>query len=196
MTRTVKELCRSDVLVNNAAFQVHASQFEDLTARHFDETLTSQYTYFFMAQAAVKHMVPESAIVTAGSVTGPLGSPGLLDYSMTKGGINAFTKSLASHFVPPVIRVNAVAPGSAWRPLNPSDKQALHVSEFGAGTPTSRPVQPDQAVDTPLSQPSSCDAQERAARTPRLSYGQNRCRRGGIEERKVLRLRVGVALAL
>ena len=192
------------VLVNNAAFQVHASQFEDLTARHFDETLTGLYTYFFMAQAAVKHMVPESAIVTAGSVTGP----GLLDYSMTKGGIHAFTRSLAS----PVIRVNAVAPGSAWRPLNPSDKQVLRVSEFGAGTPISRPAQPDQAVDA-LSKPSPCDAQERAARTPRLSYGQTRClmprrgapiqipalvrrRRGGTEERKVLRLRAGVALAL
>src|SRR5687767_9515849 len=101
VTRTVKELGQLDVLVNNAAFQVHSSQFEDLTAKHFDETLkTNLYGYFFMAQAAVKHMKPGSAIINTGSVTGLLGSEKLLDYSLTKGGIHAFTRSLASHLVP------------------------------------------------------------------------------------------------
>ena len=100
------------MLVNNAAFQVHTSRFEDLTAKHFDETLkTNLYGYFFMAQAAVKRMKPGSAIINTGSVTGLLGSEALLDYSMTKGGIHAFTRSLASHLVPRGIRVNAVAPG-------------------------------------------------------------------------------------
>ena len=85
------------MLVNNAAFQVHTSRFEDLTAKHFDETLkTNLYGYFYMAQAAVKQMKPGSAIVNTGSVTGLLGNEALLDYSMTKGGIHAFT-TVAGH---------------------------------------------------------------------------------------------------
>jgi len=145
VARTVKEFGRLDVLVNNAAFQVHVSQFEDLTAKHFDETLkTNLYGYFFMAQAAVKKMKRGSAIINTGSVTGLLGSESLLDYSMTKGGIHAFTRSLASHLVPRGIRVNAVAPGPVWTPLNPSDKKAGDVSKFGADTPMKRPAQPEE----------------------------------------------------
>jgi NAD(P)-dependent dehydrogenase (short-subunit alcohol dehydrogenase family) len=145
VTRTVKELGGLDVLVNNAAFQVHASRFEDLTAAHFDETLkTNLYGYFYMAQAAVKQMKPGSAIVNTGSVTGLMGNESLLDYSMTKGGIHSFTRSLATHLVPRGIRVNAVAPGPVWTPLNPSDKQAKDVRKFGADTPMKRPAQPEE----------------------------------------------------
>ncbi len=113
VARTVKAFGRLDVLVNNAAFQVHTSRVEDLTAEHFDETLkTNLYGYFFMAQAAVKEMEPGSAIINTGSVTGLLGNESLLDYSMTKGGIHAFTRSLATHLVPRGIRVNAVCAGA------------------------------------------------------------------------------------
>lgn len=133
-----------DVLVNNAAFQIHAA-FEDLTEEHFDETLkTNLYGYFFMAQAAAAEMKPGSAIVNTGSVTGIQGSKDLLDYSMTKGGIHAFTRALSTHLVPKGIRVNAVAPGPVWTPLNPSEKEAEDVSKFGADTPMKRPAQPEE----------------------------------------------------
>jgi len=145
VARTVKELGRLDVLVNNAAFQVHTSRFEDLTPRHFDETVqTNLYGYFFMSQAAIKEMRPGSAIINTGSVTGLLGNENLIDYSMTKGGIHAFTRSLATHLVPRGIRVNAVAPGPVWTPLNPSDKSAQDVTCFGADTPMKRPAQPEE----------------------------------------------------
>jgi NAD(P)-dependent dehydrogenase (short-subunit alcohol dehydrogenase family) len=145
VARTVKELGGLDVLVNNAAFQLHVSRFEDLAEEQFDRTLkTNLYGYFHMAQAAVPHLKPGSAIVNNGSVTGLQGSKFLLDYSMTKGGIHAFTRSLAGHLVPRGIRVNAVAPGPVWTPLNPADKKAGDVSKFGADVPMKRPAQPEE----------------------------------------------------
>jgi NAD(P)-dependent dehydrogenase (short-subunit alcohol dehydrogenase family) len=145
VARTMKELGRLDVLVNNAAFQEHVTAFEDLTDEHFDRTLkTNLYGYFYMAKAAVPHMKPGSSIVMTGSVTGLLGNSRLLDYSMTKGGIHAFVRSLATHLVDRGIRVNAVAPGPVWTPLNPADRNAEGVSKFGEQTPMKRPAQPEE----------------------------------------------------
>ncbi|MBN9076496.1 MAG: short-chain dehydrogenase [Rhizobiales bacterium 65-79] len=141
----IQEFGGLNVLVNNAAFQVHSERLEDLTEEHFDLTVkTNLYGYFHMAKAAVPRMQEGDAIVNTGSVTGIKGSKALLDYSLTKGGIHAFTKALASNLVSRGIRVNAVAPGPVWTPLNPSDKEAEDVSKFGADVPMQRPAQPEE----------------------------------------------------
>jgi NAD(P)-dependent dehydrogenase (short-subunit alcohol dehydrogenase family) len=142
---TLKEFGRLDILVNNAAFQEHAQEITDLTDEHFDRTIkTNLYGYFYMARAAVPHMKPGSSILNTGSVTGIQGSKNLLDYSMTKGGIQAFTRSLSSSLIPKGIRVNCVAPGPVWTPLNPADRDAESVAKFGTQSAMKRAAQPEE----------------------------------------------------
>jgi NAD(P)-dependent dehydrogenase (short-subunit alcohol dehydrogenase family) len=144
---TVHEFGRLDILVNNAAFQEHASSLEDISEEQLDRTFkTNIYGYFHMARAALPHLKEGSVILNTGSVTGIEGSKSLLDYSATKGAIHAFTKSLAQSLVEKGIRVNCVAPGPVWTPLNPADQEAEKVSKFGADVPMKRPAQPEEVA--------------------------------------------------
>ncbi|MET0645447.1 MAG: SDR family oxidoreductase [Pyrinomonadaceae bacterium] len=143
--RTVEEFGKLDILVNNAAFQQHQETIEDVSDEQFDRTFkTNIYGYFYMAKAALRHMTEGAVVINTGSITGLEGSKELLDYSATKGAIHAFTKSLAQNLVERRIRVNCVAPGPVWTPLNPADKEAKEVAKFGADTPFKRPAQPEE----------------------------------------------------
>ena len=143
--QTLEAFGQLDILVNNAAFQEHVERLEDLTEEHFDLTIrTNLYGYFHMAKVAVPHMKSGSSIVMTGSITGIRGSKELLDYSMTKGGIHAFTRALSSHLLERGIRVNAISPGPVWTPLNPADRSGKDVAEFGSQTGMRRPAQPEE----------------------------------------------------
>jgi NAD(P)-dependent dehydrogenase (short-subunit alcohol dehydrogenase family) len=145
--RAVGEFGRLDVLVNNAAFQQHQESLEEITDEQWDRTFrTNIYGYFYMARAALAHFKPGSSIINCGSITGIQGNKELLDYSSTKGAIHAFTKSLAQNLVERGVRVNCVAPGPVWTPLNVADKEAGEVAEHGADTPMKRPAQPEEVA--------------------------------------------------
>jgi len=143
--QTVRKFGKLDVLVNNAAFQEHAQSLQDITDQRFDETMrTNVYGYFHMTRAALPHLQRGASIINTGSVTGLEGSAHLLDYSTTKGAIHAFTKALAHNLIDKGIRVNAVAPGPVWTPLNPADKPADEVATFGQKTDMKRAAQPEE----------------------------------------------------
>ena len=143
--QAAKEFGHLDVLVNNAAFQQHQESIEELSNEQFEKTFrTNIFGYFYMAKAAIKHLPKGGTIVNTGSITGLEGTGQLLDYSATKGAIHAFTKSLAQQLVQKGIRVNCVAPGPVWTPLNVADKPPEKVSEHGSDTPMKRPAQPEE----------------------------------------------------
>ena len=142
---TVAQLGGLDILVNNAAYQEHQLSLLDITDEQLERTFrTNIFGYFYMARAALERLGAGGVIINTGSVTGVDGSGELLDYASTKGAIHAFSKSLAQNVLDQGIRVNCVAPGPVWTPLNPADVDADEASEFGADVPMKRPAQPEE----------------------------------------------------
>ena len=146
--QTIGELGRLDILVNNAGEQHYDKDIGEITEQQLRRTFqTNIFGMFYLTQAAAPHLKKGSAIINCTSETMYAGSPGLLDYSATKGAITAFTRSLALNLVDKGIRVNAVAPGPIWTPLNPSGGQPPDkIPEFGKDTPMGRPGQPNEVA--------------------------------------------------
>ena len=147
--RTVRELGRLDILVSNAAWQNRKESLEDVSEEEWRRTFrTNIDAYFHLSKAAIRHMKPGSAIIATSSETGLMGAKELPDYSATKGAVNAFTKTLAQELLPKGIRVNAVAPGPVWTPLNPADQGTTpeKVEQFGAKQPIQRAAQPEEVA--------------------------------------------------
>ena len=143
--RTARELGGLHILVNNAAHQHHQKSLADIDDAQLERTFrTNIFGYFYMARAALEHLPRGGSIINTGSITGLEGSAELLDYAATKGAIHAFTKSLAQNLVERGIRVNCVAPGPVWTPLNVADKEPKEAARHGADTPMKRPAQPEE----------------------------------------------------
>jgi len=146
--RAIDQLGKLDILVNNAGEQHNDQDIEDITEDQLKRTFqTNIFGMFFLTQAALPHLGQGSAIINTTSETMYAGSKHLLDYSATKGAITAFTRSLALNLVKKGIRVNAVAPGPIWTPLNPFGGQdPKKIPEFGKSTPMGRPGQPNEVA--------------------------------------------------
>lgn len=145
VNRVLNEWGQIDILINNAAFQLHADSLMDISDERIEMTFqTNIYGYIYMSRATIPHLKEGSSIINTGSVAGLRGSEHLLDYSSTKGAVHAFTKALASNLLPKGIRVNAVAPGPVWTPLNPADRSIEEVQTFGANTDMKRVAQPEE----------------------------------------------------
>jgi NAD(P)-dependent dehydrogenase (short-subunit alcohol dehydrogenase family) len=143
--RTVGDLGRLDVLVNNAAEQHPQKKLEDITEEQLERTFrTNIFGQFFMTKAALRHLKSGSAVINTTSVTAYRGSGGLIDYASTKGAIVGFTRSLAQNLAERKIRVNGVAPGPIWTPLIAATFEAEKVKTFGSDVPLGRPGQPEE----------------------------------------------------
>lgn len=143
--KTISTFGQLDILVNNAAYQNHAATLEQISVETWEHTFkTNIFAYFYLTKAALPFLKEGASIINTGSITGLEGSKELLDYSATKGAIHTFTKSLAKNLVDRKIRVNCVAPGPVWTPLNPADRDAKDIAQFGASTPYGRAAQPEE----------------------------------------------------
>jgi NAD(P)-dependent dehydrogenase (short-subunit alcohol dehydrogenase family) len=139
-----------DILVSNAAKQVYQQSILDITTEQFDATFrTNIYAMFWITKAALPHLSPGATIICTTSINAYDPSPGILDYAMTKGAIAIFIKGLSKELIPKGIRVNGVAPGPIWTPLQPSGGQSPEkVEQFGSDVPMGRPGQPVELAAT------------------------------------------------
>lgn len=137
-----------DLLVNNAGEQHADKEITDITEEQLKRTFqTNIFSMFFLTQAARPHLKKGAAIVNCTSITSFQGSEELLDYSATKGAITAFTRSLSENLIGEGIRVNGVAPGPIWTPLNPCGGASKEkMKDFGKSTPMGRPGQPNEVA--------------------------------------------------
>ncbi len=146
--QVVAQFGRVDILVNNAGEQHPDEDITDISEQQLKRTFqTNIFSMFFLTQAVRPHLKRGAAIINCTSVTMYQGSKGLLDYSATKGAITAFTRSLSENLVGDGIRVNGVAPGPIWTPLNPcGGSPPEKVKHFGEDTPMGRPGQPNEVA--------------------------------------------------
>ncbi|WP_246440710.1 SDR family oxidoreductase [Rhabdobacter roseus] len=145
--KTVNEFGKLNILVNNAAEQHPKKDIREIDTNKLKDTFaTNIFAFFYFTQAALPHLSEGDSIINTTSVTAFQGSPGLLDYSSTKGAITAFTRSLSGNLADKGIRVNAVAPGPIWTPLIPATFDAEKVEKFGKDTPLGRPGQPAEVA--------------------------------------------------
>ncbi|MCH7231921.1 SDR family oxidoreductase [Glycomyces sp. L485] len=143
--QTVQTLGGLDLLVNNVATQQPVERPEEITDEQWLRTFeVNMHSYFRVTTAALAHLGAGDAIINTSSVNGLRGHKGLIDYSATKGAINAWTYSMAQALAPRGIRVNCVAPGPVWTPLIPSTLSEDHVEGFGENVPLGRPAEPDE----------------------------------------------------
>ena len=150
ISKTVKAFGGLDILVNNAAKQIYCEAVDDLTSAQFIQTFTvNVFAMFWLTKAALRHMPAGSTVINTTSIQGYQPSPGLLDYAATKAAIANFTKGLAQQLAPRGIRVNGVAPGPIWTPLQPSYGQPMEkLVKFGENTPYGRAGQPAELAPT------------------------------------------------
>lgn len=161
VAKTIEEFGGLDLLVSNAAHQARKSKPEEVTDGEFDRTFkTNVYAFFRLVKAALPHLKAGAAIIATSSETGIFGSKNLPDYSATKGAINALVKTLAMDLMERGIRVNAIAPGPVWTPLNVQDAGTSpdKVAKFGSQAPIGRPAQPEELAPAYVFMASDADS--------------------------------------
>ncbi|MGI8505130.1 MAG: glucose 1-dehydrogenase [Hassallia sp.] len=149
VAQTIEKFGHLNILVNNAAYQMVQFQIEDITEEQFRRTLeTNIFGYFYMLKAALPHLKEGDVIINTSSILGLIGKEFLIDYSTSKGAVNAFTKALAQNLAPRKIRVNAVAPGPVWTPGIPATMTPEQVDNFDTDVAMKRAAQPEELAPT------------------------------------------------